>query len=41
MKYDRQPQKVPFQETEIPKQPLDIVHIDIHTINKQQHINTN
>jgi len=34
LKYDQQPQKVVFQNTEIPCKPLDIIHSDLYTINK-------
>lgn len=35
-KYDRQPQKLIFQIPETPTKPLDIVHIDIYHVNRQQ-----
>lgn len=35
LKYDRQPQKLEFQLTETPNKPLDIIHIDIYSINKR------
>lgn len=33
LKYDRNPPKLKFQLTETPSKPLDILHIDIYTIN--------
>lgn len=38
LKYDRHPQKIPFQITETPLKPLDIVHIDIYTINNNYNL---
>jgi len=35
LKYDRQPQKLIFQLTETPNKSLDIVHIDLYSINKK------
>jgi len=35
LKYDRQPQKPIFQLTETPNKPLDIVHIDLYSINNK------
>jgi len=34
LKYDRQPQKVVFRNTETPCKPLNIAHTDLYTINK-------
>lgn len=36
LKYDRCPQKVEYQKTELPTKPLDIVHVDIYSVNKHQ-----
>jgi len=33
LKYDRHPVKLKFEKPEIPVQPLDIIHIDIYTVN--------
>lgn len=33
LKYDRQPQNIVFETPETPTKPLDIIHIDIYTIN--------
>jgi len=35
LKYDRRPPKPIYQKTEIPEVPLQIVHMDIYTINGQ------
>lgn len=35
LKYDRNPQKVVFEKPETPSKPLDILHIDIYTINNK------
>lgn len=38
LKYDRQPQKTSYQIPEIPSKPLDILHMDIYTINKNYNL---
>lgn len=38
LKYDRQPQKTSYLIPEIPSKPLDILHIDIYTINKNYNL---
>lgn len=35
-KYDRDPPKVKFIPPEIPNKPLDILHVDVYSINSQQ-----
>lgn len=35
-KYDRNPPKIQYEIPEIPQKPLEIVHIDIYTINNNQ-----
>lgn len=35
MKYDRRPPKPVFEKPEIPSKPLDIVHMDVYSINKR------
>lgn len=36
LKYNRRPPKIKFEKPETPQQPLDILHIDIYTINSNQ-----
>lgn len=36
LKYDRHPPKLIYEKPEIPLKPLDIVHIDIYSINNKQ-----
>lgn len=36
LKYDRSPPKPKFEKPETPTKPLDIIHIDVYTINGQQ-----
>lgn len=36
LKYDRHPPKITYEKPEIPKKPLDIIHIDIYSVNHKQ-----
>lgn len=38
LKYDRQPQKPPLEVPETPCKPMDIIHIDIYTINNNYNL---
>lgn len=36
MKYDRNPPKIKYENTETPVKPLDIIHIDVYSINNRK-----
>lgn len=38
LKYDRQPQKPPFQAPESATMPMDVIHMDIYTINNNYNL---